>query len=197
MTDQITKFNKRYGKDKEDEKVLIEKEMKNQTIEKSAEKIAKSKNVSTEDIFAIITRDSMKDFVNLWNNSMEEVIRKTIRTEIKKVIQEELVSAYTGIMKGMTEAKIGGIINDEITSIIHEQKPNNEKREKRAYKKPYLDELEKAILKAHGDGINVEIGASFKKSSSRNSGLYQKFYRDNMGIKGAWADHVQAILNKK
>lgn len=200
MTDQVTKFNKRYAKDKEDEKAIVEKAIKNQTIEKAAIDIAKSKSVSTEDIFAVITRNSMESFINLWSNSMEDVIRKTVREEMKQVrqvIQEELVGAYTGIMKGMTEAKIGGIINDEITSIIHEQKPNEEKRKARTNKQPYLDELEKAILKAHSDGINVISGMSFKKSSSRNSGLYQRFYRENKGIKGAWNDHVQAILNKK
>lgn len=203
MTDQITKFNKRYGKAKEDEKVIIETEMKNQTLEKSAVKIAKESNVSTEDIFAIITRNSMESFMNLWSNSIEEVVRKTIRTEIRQVIQEELVGAYTGIMKGMTEVKMEGIINDEINSIFNDKNPEpaikfeEEKPKERINKKSYLDELEQAIRKANSEGINVILGKSFKSTSSRNSGMYQKFMRENKGIKGAWSTHVRNILKNK
>jgi hypothetical protein len=237
---QLEKFNARMSKMKRDEQVIKQKELENSTVEKKAEKIAKQHGVSTEEIFAIITRESISGFVQLWNNSMESTIRETIRGEvreiIREVVQEQMIEAYKGIVKGMTDVE--SIVKEEMKNaaaetiapplapyqikagLAHdlgqlqvsnpEQYMNEPEREKRVgtfkkkragrqkiYTQDFEEELREAVLKGDADGVIVGIGKHFKKSSSRNSTLYQKFLQKNKGVSGAWANYVANILNEE
>lgn len=63
----------------------------------------------TEDIAAAITHEGMATFMKLWNNSMEDTIRATMKDAIRpmvseivrEVIQEELAAAIKGVFSGM------------------------------------------------------------------------------------------------
>jgi hypothetical protein len=253
---QLEKFQARMSKMKKDEHVIKQQELKNSTIEKKAEKIAKQHGVSTEEIFAIITRESIGGFVQLWNNSMETVLRETLRGEIREIIREvvreQMTEAYKGIITGMMDVE--SIVREEMMNMVSDEKkpaenpykdiPNvplggfqlkpkdtgfggcdlgplietpeqhmeEPEREKRVgtFKKKnkggrpkainnedFEAELIEAIAAAHYEGVRVLVGKDFKKSSSRNSTLYQQFYKREIGEKGergAWQKYVYEVL---
>lgn len=58
----------------------------------------------------------------------------------------------------------------------------------------YLDELKELVIEAHNRGLDPTNGKLFKKQGSRHSGLYQRYMRDNKGVKGAWKSHIQEVL---
>ena len=202
---QVEKFEARLGKIKKDEEVIKESEIRNNTPEKRAEKIAKNNGISTEDIFAIITRESINPFVKMWNNSMEDVIRETIRNEIKdlvsETIREELISAYKGFIRGMTNIEtIEKAIKEEVKETVHQTFTSNENITSIVEQNVKSDssqygELNQYILNFAKEGGNPGNGKAFKSSSSRANGLYQKFIRHNKGIKGAWNEYVDLVLN--
>lgn len=72
----------------------------------------------TEDIVAAITREGMDTFLQLWNNSMQntiketlkqerEIMRQQIQEEMRTVIQEEIAGAMKGAVAGVTQALTG------------------------------------------------------------------------------------------
>lgn len=206
---QLEKFEARMAKAKMDEDVIKKSNIDNSTLEKTGEKIVKKYGLSTEDIFAIITRDSIGSFIHLWNNSMENVLRETLRTEIrdivKDVIRDEMMEAYMGIIKGMGSINIKEIIKEETEDFIkndlmtvnREETDSIKKQVRRRSKKmtDYRPELEAAIIDAKIKGFDPHKGSEFKNINSRNSSLYTYFMKDNKGIKGAWKKHVDNILN--
>lgn len=204
---QLEKFHNRQAKMKVDEVAVQEDLLKNSTVKKQGQKVAEKHGISTEDIFAIITRESMGSFVKLWNNSMETVVRETLRTEVKtimrEIIQEEMVEAYRGIVKGMTSVEdivkqeMEEIIREEIIPTVTKPSPTKEKRSYAKSKSPnaHSAELEQSIIEAFENGNKVLEGATFKKVKPRYSTLYQRFMKENKGVKGAWYNHVNNILD--
>ena len=197
---QLEKFKSRQAKMKTDTVVIKEQGLKNSTPEKQGEKIAKQHGLTTEDIFAVITRESMGPFIKMWNNSMENVIRETIRTEIRQIMQEEMVAAYKGIMKGLMpeididiKEQVAEVIKEEIEPLI----PFEEPQLKETPNKLHIDKnvsLDQAIILLNEAGINPTVGATWTKQGGRFSTLYVNFMKDNKGIKGAWRNHVLSVL---
>ena len=217
---QVTKFQAKWSKNQQDEDVVAETELQNSTMQKQAEKVTKNYGRTTEDIFMIIARDSVESFTKMWNNSMESVVRETMRTEIKAIVQEtiqqELVAAYTGIVKGLTgtvfgQANIQEMVEEEIKKIVHpepEIKVEAEKVEQpiepktkgtrvrtRTTEAEFYKELNNALRVAKEEGINIKVGKDFKTSTSRNNGLYQKFNKYHAGQKGAWVAYIEKLFS--
>lgn len=195
---QVEKFQAKYGVKKKDEQVIKEKQIKKTIQEKGAE-IARNKNVNTEDVFAVIGKDSVDTFVKMWNNSMETVIKETIREEIKplirEIVREELISAFTGISRGLA-----GDIKIEIeTPTVSEETVEEEAQvieEPEDFEELYFyDELREHIHMAKVKGIDPYMGSKFKKLSSRANGLYQTFAKHHKGRRGSWKRFVKLTLN--
>lgn len=214
---QLEKFEARVAKAKKDEEVIKQSEIKENTLENRAGKIVKNYGLSTEDIFMIITRESSETFVKMWNNSMENVVRETLRTEIKAIVQEtiqqELAEAYRGIIKGMTTAAVEKVDMEklikselenitkfteeqieanEITDNIHELNTENNIQPEND---EFYEELKQALIEQHYMGVDVTVAKTFKKSGGRNNTLYQKFVKRNKGKRGYWKEYVEAIIS--
>jgi gas vesicle protein len=208
---QLEKFESKMAKKKRDEDAIKQSNVKGNTLEKRAGKIVKDFDLSTEDIFAIITRDSMGAFAKMWNNSMESVIRETIRTEIRQVIREELAAAYRGVIKGMTEDNISDIsetIREEVDNFKEEiqyaaytaaepkqETEQEEKTIKYTVKERDEKELKQLVIEAHyKNDVDPYSGKSFKSSGPRNNTLYQNFMKQNRGTKGVWKQFVLDVI---
>lgn len=192
---QVEKFQAKVGKGKGDEKAIYERQKKETLSEKGA-KIAHKKGMPSEDIFAIIGRDGMDTFVNMWNNSMETVIKETIREEIqpyiRQVVREELATAFSGIVRGLSGDAPEVVEEPEV-----EEEPTVIYLEPREEEYKFYPELRELIWKFKASGGNPLIGKMFKMESSRNNGLYQMFMRKNKGTRGAWQQFVVETLNGK
>lgn len=215
---QLEKFELRMSKQRKDEEVVKETEVKNSTLEKRAGKVANQYGISTEDIFMIIARDSASTFLKMWNNSMENVVRETIQAEVRNVIQEELASAVRGFMKGlsMTNHEMDEEIEEEIEKQAPEIKPFlafdsklNEmkvetddyvkilaKHEEKADENGFIadDEMKEAIIQSHHMGIDVTSAVQFKNLYARNSTLYQRFVKNNAGRRGGWKTYSANVI---
>ena len=195
---QVEKFNARFGKNWADEQAIKEGEIKNSKPEVKAEKLVKANGIDPEEIFAIVTRENIGLMNKLWNNSMENVIKETIKNEVKELvretIREELLSAYKGILKGMNNELIKNseplkeieIAKREVATTVAKKYTVTKNK----------DELIANIIKAKNEGINPSVGKTFKSLSGRHNGLYQRFMTENKGIKGAWKNFVQDVLNE-
>jgi hypothetical protein len=231
---QLEKFELRQSKMRKDEEVIKNTELKNSTLEKRAGKVAQQHGMSTEDIFMIIARDSAGEFLKMWSNSVENVVRETIQTEVRnvvqQVVQEELASAVRGFMKGlMPQPNIEEMVKDEVFAVFNpepefknglqklqeeqegafESKLNEMKQETDEYvKKMSIDEepvterevvadeeTRQAIIENHLAGNNPTSVKQFKKAWPRNNTLYQKFVKNNKGIRGGWAGYVTEVIN--
>lgn len=212
---QLEKFNSRVGKMHKDEEVIKKAEIKNSTVEKQAEKIVSKFGLSTEDIFAIITHESIGGFVKLWNNSMEDVVRKSMRTEMKdivrEVIQEEMVSAYKGILRGINDFKSAvnielepeEVLEDNIVEFELEQKEYKIQSVASVVAEPKVNKIifdksataEEIIVKLHQEGIDPIKGKNMVLQGSKAITLYNTFMRNHKGERGAWKDYVLSILN--
>lgn len=206
MSSQLEKFNRRSAKMKADTVVIKEENLKNSTPEKQGEKIAKQHGLTTEDIFAVITRESMGPFIKMWNNSMETVIRETIRTEIRSVmedvVQEQLVGAFKGIMKGMTpeiDIDIKEVVKEKVVEFIKEDTveeaiacPIVTENDKLQIDKTVS--VEEAIIMLHEAGIDPTKGNNLKKRGGRWATLYLTFMKANKGVKGAWHDYAMSVI---
>lgn len=203
---QVEKFNAKYAKARLDEEAVTVKKSKPVTLERRGEIAAASNGMNTEEIFAIIGRNSVEPFVKMWNNSMENVVRDSMRTEIKEivreVIREELVSAFNGLIRGMScsnETEIEKQVEAQVETKAEEQEiekpvvtmPKDEKQRK------FYNELDEAIITQHERGTNIYIGKIFKSTSSRNNTLYQKFLYHHKGVKGAWSTYIDYVLANK
>lgn len=105
---QVEKFQRKWGKDQFEHQILKEKELqqsldKNKVM-KDAEKILSKEVGETEEVFAVIARSGMETFIQTWNNSMENVIRETIKNEVKSMVHEEMQTAIRGMFTGMNQA---------------------------------------------------------------------------------------------
>jgi hypothetical protein len=198
---QVEKFYARQAKKKVDDEVIYSTAIERKTLEERGEIIAENNGMSTEEIFAVIGRNSIQPFIRLWNNSMESVIKEHMRNEIKdivrEVIREELTSAVTGFIKGMDLNVLipqqPQTIKQDIKIEPTEQKVELSEREQ-IKQKAFYEELEQAIKTGYANNIEVHIGRKFKESSSRNNGLYQVFLKYNKGIRGAWVAHVNSVM---
>jgi hypothetical protein len=199
---QLEKFEARQAKARMDDAVIKQSEIEENKIEKRAGKIVKDVGLSTEDIFAIITRESVGTFVKMWNNSMESVIRETIRTEIRKIVQEELAGAYRGIVKGMTD--VNSIVEEEMTDVVKDivasqlemnvkDEPVEEPKLKdRLHKKMSDKEIIQII---HSEGLDPTRGSTMVKTvGGRASTIYSKFMNEHKGENGAWAKYAQSFI---
>lgn len=211
---QLEKFSARNAKKRADVESEKASQIKNSTIEKVGGKIAEKHGITTEDIFAVITRESVVPFVNIWNNSMQATIRETIRSEIKavvrEVVQEEMVAAYRGILRGLMptiEPKIvEDVVREEaVEDVIKEEIVQTTVKLKSAVRRgsvkkrtqaEYEEQLKTAILAAHSSGEEPKVAGKFKKLGSHQNGLYQKFMGQNRGKRNAWADYVNDIITK-
>ena len=218
---QLEKFEARRAKARMDENVVAEGEIKASTLQETGKKVANEYGMSTEDIFMIIARDSVKAFVTMWENSTRNTVQETIRTEmatmVREAVREEMVAAFTGIVKGImpaqdeivknivkdeikqATAEVAATVQEQINPIIKQQSVTKEKRKpgpKRARTTPaqFYEELKYALLEYKEEGGDPTVGTPFKKSSSRNNGLYQKFNKLNAGQKGAWKTYVEKVL---
>lgn len=210
---RVEKFNARLGKIKKDENVIREAEAKRalekKDIMEKGYDVLKSvnPNAETEDVFAVIARNSISTFIDTFRNSIREMIREVVSTEFKNVVHEvvksELQSAVIGLIKGLSS--IQGIVIEEIENIIQEEVgninkhatkklPENDVVEVKTDKISNKHELNSLIIQAYKDGLNPRIGSKFKKYSSRANGLYQKFMIEYKGQKGAWKNYVESVL---
>lgn len=210
---QVEKFNARWGKIKKDENVIREAEAKRalekKDIMKKGYDVLKSvnPNAETEDVFAVIARNSIGTFIDTFRNSIREMIREVVSTEFKNVVHEvvksELQSAVTGLIKGLSS--IQGIVIEEMENIIQEEAanisksttiklPENDDVEVKTGKISKEQELNSLIVQAYKDGLDPRIGSKFKKYSSRANGLYQRFMIEYKGQRGAWKNYVESVL---
>lgn len=213
MATQVEKFNARMAKMKRDEEVIETENFKNSTVKKVGEKIAEKHGVSTEDIFMIVTRDSMESFMNLWNNSLGNTLENSIKDVVREVIRDELLSAYKGILKGFeteapktTEQSIQDLMPElfavAATTAEVERKPIMKDPNEQQFfdyicKCKYYDRLENAIKDAAGRGYDPTIGKDFKKVEPTYNTLYQKFMKDSKKFnapRGTWKKFVGNIL---
>lgn len=214
---QVEKFNARWGKIKKDESVIREAEAKRalekKDIMEKGYDVLKSvnPNAQTEDVFAVIARNSIGTFIDTFRNSIREMIREVVSTEFKNVVREvvksELQSAATGLIKGLSS--IQDIIKEEMENIMQEEVenigvtnnetttmelPENDIVEVKSGKIDKKRELNALIIKAYQDGLDPRIGSKFKKYSSRANGLYQRFMIEYKGQRGAWKNYVESVL---
>lgn len=115
---QVEKFLSRQAKADADVQAIAKGNLtKPKTdMDKGAELMNNVKpGTKTEDIVAAITREGMDTFLQLWNNSMQNTIKETLRQEreimrqqiqeeVRAVMQEELAGAMRGAVAGVTQA---------------------------------------------------------------------------------------------
>lgn len=119
---QLEKFDARMRKARAVDNQIAEQNAKaaqQNDIMKEGEKIMKETTGQSNNVFAVIARDSMEGFIKTWNNSMDNVVKTTIRNEtetmrnqiqamiqdeIKAMVQSELESAVRGVFAGINEA---------------------------------------------------------------------------------------------
>jgi hypothetical protein len=210
---QVEKFYARWGKVRKDENVIREvearKALEKKDIMEKGYDVFKSvnPNAKTEDVFAVIARDSVGLFIDMFRNSIREMIREVVSTEFKNVVHEvissELQSAAVGLIKGFNSVQ--GIIKEEVENIVQEEVenisettimklPENDVVEVKAEKISKEQELNSLIVQAYQDGLDPRIGSKFKKYSSRANGLYQIFMMEHKGQKGAWKNYAESVL---
>lgn len=210
---QVEKFNARWGKIKKDENVIREAEAKRalekKDIMEKGYDVLKSvnPNAETEDVFAVIARNSIGTFIDTFRNSIREMIREVVSTEFKNVVHEvvksELQSAVIGLIKGLSS--IQGIVIEEIENIMQEEVaniskptttklPENDVVEVKTGKISNEQELNSLIIQAYKDGLDPRIGSKFKKYSSRANGLHQRFMIEYKGQRGVWKNYVESVL---
>src|SRR6185312_7300807 len=80
---QLEKFNAKWSKNEVDQAVLREaaykKAIEDNDYRTQGEKVMDELTNKTEEVFAVIARSGMEAFIKTWNNSMENVIRETVR----------------------------------------------------------------------------------------------------------------------
>lgn len=206
---QVEKFNAKRAKMNADTNIIKLKEVENNKPENKAKKIVKRYDLSTEDIFAIITRNSIGSFMHMWNNSMENVIRKSMKDEIRQIIREELRDAYRGMLRGMTDVE--NIISDEIKQVMQEEirhaastatlEPEIGKEKTKPVGKVLnndkTEQLRQMIIEAAYQGHNPRIGSHFKKISPKHSTANQNFNKATKGVKNAWRTFVNEVLEEE
>lgn len=125
---QVEKFYARESKKAVDTQVIKEAEVKRQvkdeTIERVAERQMKRFGMTAEDIFAVFGREHIGPFIKMWNNSIDDHIAQTTKpildevqalrkenqelrqqiTELPDMITDVLALAMQGIMKGIGES---------------------------------------------------------------------------------------------
>lgn len=214
---RVEKFNSRWGKIKKDESVIREAEAKRalekKDIMEKGYDVLKSvnPNAETEDVFAVIARNSIGSFIDTFRNSIREMIREVVSTEFKNVVHEvvksELQNTAIGLIKGLSS--IQDIIREEMENIIQEEVSNNslannrvvaEELPKNKVVEVKTEEISKEqelnllIIQAYQDGLDPRVGSKFKKYSSRANGLYQGFMKKHKGERGAWKNYVESVL---
>lgn len=222
----LDRWNRKYGKDKADESAVRRNWKPNQTVEeKGLEALKTAKpQATTEDVFAVIARDSMEPFVKLWTNSVESSVNKSfkeampmlraemkdmVREVVQEVIQDEMEQAIRGMVRGMTES-IASLqqpqlhvvqpvnapqVQEEVASEV--SRPSK-RRGKGKYHTP--ERIKELVLKAYEQiGNDVYIVREFKKLGSDYSGAYQAHTRDNK-VEGnakrrnGWQSYVASVL---
>lgn len=130
---QLEKFERRQAKARAIDHTIAETKAKaamhqKDIMEKGVDvmKETVNPNAGREDVFAVIARDSMETFVKTWNNSMETVIRETIRTEVTKMVQTEMESAMKGMFTGMNEAMAAMMMNTQANMMMPQQPEVND-----------------------------------------------------------------------
>jgi hypothetical protein len=203
---RVEVFNAKSSKKRSDEDAIKKHSLEKETVQDKAEKIAKEHGIDTEEIFAVITRESIGSFINLWNNSMESVIRETMRNEVKKIIQDELAAAYRGILKGIApetekiKEELAEEMKEEIliaasTSIKQTEDKVEEKNVEYEVDDKHAEELKQMVIEgSYISGCNPAVGLHFKRLGKKQSNEYQKFLNFNKGRKGAWKKFVEDVL---
>ena len=221
----LDRWNQRQGKNKADEQAIRRNWNKQQTVEEKGLDVLKTAKpqATTEDVFAVIARDSMEPFVKLWTNSVESSVNKSfkeampvlraemkdmVREVVQEVIQDEMEQAIRGMVRGMTES-IASLQQPQLhvvqpvsaPQVQEEEAPKQQITRRRGKGKYHTPESIKAtIIKGYEQiGNDVYVVKRFKALGSEYSGAYQAHTRDNK-IEGndkrrnGWQQFVASVL---
>ncbi len=217
----LDRWNKRYGANKRDEEIIRAGKLKQKTEMEVAKEIVstiKKKPVSTEDIFAVIARDSIGTLTQMWANNVQNTIIKTVREDVmpvfkeeiratvREVVQEELADAVQGIMRGIVEGMMQGQVSivpqqQEQEPVITPQEEEEEVKEVKVYESAMDERISNLIIEAHKEiGPEVYAANKFKKVGSKFNSGYQAYMRDlgkqGKPTRGVWKLKVAEVLNK-
>lgn len=214
----LDRWNKRYGANKRDEEIIRQGKLKQKSEMEVAKEIVstiKKKPVSTEDIFAVIARDSIGTLTQMWANNVQNTIIKTVREDVmpvfkeeiratvREVVQEELADAVQGIMRGIVE----GMMQGQVSIVPQQQEqepvitPQEEEKEVKVYESAMDERISNLIMEAHKEiGSEVYAANKFKKIGSKFNSGYQAYMRDlgkqGKPTRGVWKLKVAEVLNK-
>ena len=221
----LDRWNRRAGKNKADEQAMRKNWKPNKTLEEKGLEALKSvkPQATTEDVFAVIARDSMEPFMKLWTNSVESSVNKSfnevmpvlraemkemVREVVQEVIQDEMEQAIRGMVRGITES-IASMQQPQLHVVQPVSAPQEEevapvqqmvtrRRGKGKYHTP--ESIKRTIIKAYEQiGNDVYVVKRFKALGSEYSGAYQAHTRDNK-IEGndkrrnGWQSFVASVL---
>lgn len=216
----LDRWQKRYGANKRDEEVIRNARNKQKTEMEVAKEIVstiKKKPVSTEDIFAVIARDSIGTLTQMWANNVQNTIIKTVREDVmpvfkeeiratvREVVQEELADAVQGIMRGIVEGMMQGQVSivpqQQEEPVITPQEEEEEVKEVKVYESAIDERIANLIMEAHKEiGAEVYAANKFKKVGSKFNSGYQAYMRDlgkqGKPTRGVWKLKVAEVLNK-
>lgn len=111
---QLEKFLKKWGLEQADrireEEQRARAAMYAASPEGQADRIMKQNNMSTEEVFMIITQSGVPIITQMWANSVSRAIEETLekflesdrfKQIIEAVVQEQIVQAANGVLKGL------------------------------------------------------------------------------------------------
>lgn len=219
----LDRWNQRQGKNKADEQAIRRGKINKTVEEKGLEALKTAKpQATTEDVFAVIARDSMEPFVKLWTNSVESSVNKSfkeampmlraemkdmVREVVQEVIQDEMEQAIRGMVRGMTES-IASLQQPQLhvvpasTPQEKEVEPVKQMVTRRRGKGKYHtpESIKATIIKAYEQiGNDVYVVKRFKALGSEYSGAYQAHTRDNKipgndKRRNGWQQFVASVL---
>lgn len=221
----LERWNQREGKRKADEVAIRRGKATQQTVEEKGLDVLKQvkPQATTEDVFAVIARDSMEPFVKLWTNSVESSVNKSfkeampmlraemkdmVREVVQEVIQDEMEQAIRGMVRGMTESiaslqqpqlhVVQPVSAPQVQEVAPEPQMVTRRRGKGKYHTP--ESIKATIIKGYEQiGNDVYVVKRFKALGAEYSGAYQAHTRDNKRegsdkSRNGWQSFVASVL---
>lgn len=112
---------------------------------------------------------ALRDFNNAKENGKMRAFNDVFSNETKGTKQEIKITENQPQQK-----------EDDIVDIVEQHTENTD--------------LDSIILEAYELGVNVLTGSAMKKFGGKYSTAYQKFMKENRGVRGAWRNHVEKVL---